>query len=288
MTQTVQQPAAVSVEELRQAWTALRDGRFRTPRTGIPTPAWPAHPEPASAWVPGLVEQVVTVIGCGGSTGATTTALAVATVAGRLPQGRGVRVVECATATATGLAAASTAELGPAGEGWVRGTRDGLVLDRVADTLSTPGQVPHPPPLTDPPAGLSVVDVGWELGQVLTGSGWLHDLAGAGGPVLLTATATVPGLRRLEAALGLLAGMPVCGAVLGPPLRRWPGPVAHTAGPAVRALRTAGRLVAVPADRALARDGVTGATLPGPVLSAARLITSCLFPADLLEGPSPC
>ena len=99
------------------------------------------------------------MVGAAGGTGASTLALALATAAGG-------RVVECASVTASGLAGAPTAELGRHDSGWLQGTRDTVLIERPAHVLTTAANVPVPTnPPTLPP--LTVVDVAWELGQVL-------------------------------------------------------------------------------------------------------------------------
>ena len=108
MTQTSHaRRVAVSVDELKAAWIAVQAGRFRT-GTGATTDLHqPASPPVDNRWEPGQGEQVLPVIGCAGSCGATTISLALAGAAA-MP----ARVVECSSVTASGLAAASTAELG--------------------------------------------------------------------------------------------------------------------------------------------------------------------------------
>ena len=98
-------------------------------------------------------------------------------------------------------------------------------IERVADTLHGPHEVPTPTP--GQRCDLLVVDVAWELGAVLAGHGWLTDLLETTpAPVVVTASATVPGLRRLETALDLLR----------------PSPPGRGAGRAVRAVApTAGQ-----------------------------------------------
>ena len=112
---TAQTTRPVAVEELLRAWHAVQDGAFRHPaRPQDVAPATPiatvAMPKPAERWTPTSGELVVPVVGAAGSCGATTVALALATVV----EGR-ARVVECASASLSGLAAASTAELGADG-----------------------------------------------------------------------------------------------------------------------------------------------------------------------------
>ena len=134
---------------------------------------------------------------------------------------------------------------------------------------SAPWHTPTPsaPPPAEAPL-LTIVDVGHQLEQILAGSGWLSGLLTGGPMVVLVARATVPGLRRLESSLHLLAGVPVA-AVVGPPLRRWPRPVRSSVGRLTGSLIESGRLVQVPEDRQLAALGITPRPLPGPLLGAA-------------------
>jgi len=85
--------------------------------------------------------------------------------------------------------------------------------------------------------------------------------------VVVVARATVPGLRRLDTALGLLGDDRVVAAVVGTG-RRWPRLVEQSASSAVRRLRAADRLVCVPADSSLALTGLTPDPLPAVVRAA--------------------
>ncbi|MEP7369849.1 MAG: hypothetical protein ABI662_09355 [Dermatophilaceae bacterium] len=142
----------VGVDELLAAHRSLMAGDFRRhlPR---------AHRKPQ--WAP--AGPVLPVVGAAGASGASTLALALATAAGG-------RVVECANLTAFGLAAAPTAELGWHRGGWLQGTRGTVLLERPALVLTSPADVPFPTSPSSPGAPtVTVLDVGWELGQVLAG-----------------------------------------------------------------------------------------------------------------------
>lgn len=263
-------PSAVSVEELRRAWRAVQDGQFRgRGGPGIQDPfAAPAGPV---AWSP--TEPVLPVLGCAGSVGATVLSLAVATVAGT------ARVVECCPASASGLAAASTAELGPTGTGWARGRRDGVLLDRLTDDVTVVQQVPVPDP---PGAGvdLTVLDVGWDLPQALVAASWLADRLRQARVVVAVAPRSVPGLRRLECVLAALTPVRVIAAVVGPHRSRWARPVTPDLGPLGRAVAERGDLVDVRRDPALAVRGPDSAPLPPALLAAAARVLT-------LAGPTP-
>jgi len=265
--------AAVSVDELKRAWSAVQAGRFRTRAGAIREPRQPAPPPAGNRWEPGLGERVLPVIGCIGSCGASTIALALADSAA-FP----ARVVECNSVTASGLVAASTAELGLHESGWTRGTRDGVLLERASNVLVSVEEVPTPS-IPDRIIGLTVLDVGWEIGQVLTTPAWLGEQVLSADLVILVTAATVPGLRRLEGALELLAGTSTCAAVIGPKRKKWPRPVGYSAGPLTRALEAAGRLVDVPQDRALAIAGLDATPLPTPLLDVAAALLELLLTA---------
>src|SRR3954466_7651831 len=153
----------VAALELREAWRAIRDGRFRTPDPEI-------GPQSLSApqrWGPGSGEQVVPVVKAGGGCGSSTLAAAIASAAAA-----GARVVECGSTTTAGLAAASTAELGRHPSGWARGTRGPVLLEWAADRSAGAERIPVP--LTpDRPIRLTMLDVSFELGQLLASTAWI-------------------------------------------------------------------------------------------------------------------
>lgn len=258
----------VTVDELQRAWRDVQAGHYRATagrRTGAAS-----RSRAAATWVPGADERVVTVAGAGGSVGATTLALALATV-----QDGTSRVVECSPAHASGLAAAAYAELGPDGSGWVRGTRDHVTLERRGVDHGPAAGPPHPREATVPL--LTVVDIG---STVDAPDGWPVTLPRQPeGRLVLAARASVPGLRRLELELDAAADVPdVVVGVLGPARRRWPRELTASLGPRTRHLDHLDRLVVVPLDRDLAARGLTPDPLPDALLTAAVLIL------DRLEG----
>ena len=283
MTQTVGvRRAAVSVNELKAAWNAVQAGWFRTGTNVTRDLREPASRPADKAWEPGPGERVLPVIGCAGSCGASTISLALAGAAA-LP----ARVVECSSVTASGLAAASTAELGLHESGWTRGTRDGVLLERASNVLVSIQEVPTPS-VPDRDIGLTVLDIGWEIGQVLTTPAWLGEQVRSADLVVLVTTATVPGLRRLESALDLLAGTSTCAAVIGPKPKKWPRPVGYSAGPRTRAHAAAGRLIDVPENRALAIAGLDATPLPASLLAAAATLLRLLPAAGTpMKGETP-
>ncbi len=240
----------VGVDELKRAYRAVQAGSFRRGHhPNIRSPRWsPTGP-------------VLAVVGACAGSGASTLTLALGTAAGS------ARVLECASPTAAGLTAAATAELGRDPGGWVRGTRDAVLLERPADSLGGPHEVPHPRPGGDD--ALVVVDVAWELGTVLAGHGWLTDLLDGPGPVVVTAPATVPGLRRLDTALGMLNHAHPVVALMGPRRRALPRPVTSALAALSRTHDLTGRVIHVPADTRLRTRGVDSNPLPPALLRAA-------------------
>ena len=267
---------AVSVDELKRAWYAVQSGEFR--RTPHPARRSAVRLDGAAAgtrsWSPETGERVVPVIGAAGGSGASTVALALATAA-TTP----ARVVECCPPSASGLAAASTAELGatPAagdGAGWRQGRRDEVLIERTSETHTGVDDVPSPTP-AEHADQLTILDAG-DATHLAGATGWLRAAVRAAPFLVAVTTATVPGFRRLESALELLDLDPtrVGVAVVGPARRKWPRGVEHSAGPAVRRLLDQARVVEIPHDRTLAINGVDSRALPPAVTTAAaRLLT---------------
>lgn len=311
----------VAVFELKRAWTALQAGAFHRPRACEDAPGLPAQvvgqPEPAKhdeageapewylpyasppqsaqrqqdRWTPAAGERVLPVIGAAGSVGCSTVALALITALAESlteAQGSGARcgrIVECCSASTSGLVAASSAELGCDGSGWVSGTRGPVLLDRVGAVLVSPGQVPLPAPRRgegQPRVGtlsginadetVTLIDTGWEVGQLMADAGWLGGLVRRATVVLVVARPTIPGFRRLEAALELLeAGREVSTliALVGGRRQRWVKGVERSAGPRTRAALREDRIHEIPEDRDLAVAGLSSEALPRGLIAAA-------------------
>lgn len=321
---------AVSVAELQRAWVALQSGRFRdaTP-AGPTTPVLKHDTEHARhhaiqhgievggagdeacggdhGWIPHPGEVVVPVVGCAGSMGTSTVALSLATAAaapaagaagaggGSSPQ---VRVVECGSATTSGLAAASTAELGVHPSGWRRARRGSVLVQRFSYPLMSAARLPVPIDLGPIDAARSdeecalvtVLDVGVDLEQLLGTRCWLREVVIGSPSVVAVTWATVRGLRRLEGTLELLdrarsetggASRQPHAAVVGPALKRWPKGVMHSAGPHSRRLIEDGGVVSVPEDRGLAVRGLDSVALPPSVLGAGRQLARRTTPTTL-------
>lgn len=257
----------VAVSELQAAWRAVQAGQFRTGAYSIDA-GTVATAGPCS-WSP--PDPVFPVVGAHRGAGATLVALAIATA-----HGEPAHLVECAPTVGSGLVAAATAELGLIGP-WSRGTRGHVVLDRL---ITAPEVLPTP----ERPPGettLTVLDVARDLARVVEGQDWAAEQVRSADVVALTAAATVPGMRQLEAAILWLGPNRVRVAVIGPPVRRWPRPVARAAGSLTRALLDQGEVVAVPRVKALAVGGITAAALPMGVITAAGLLLDQIPPTSL-------
>jgi hypothetical protein len=264
MREAVATRPAVSVAELQRAWHAVKSGQFRRAVQGDSLTAQ-SQARTVPSWTPGPTERVLPVVRCASAYGATTFALALATAANTA-----ARVVECSSATTSGLAAASTAELGAHPSGWVQGSRGDVLLQRTGVTLASLHDVASP--MRAEKSRLTVLDVGWELGQALNTPSWVAAQLSQAAAVIVVTCATVPGLRHLEGALALLDGTPTVVAVVGPPRKRWPKPVQHCTGALTRAADHAGRLVVIPWDPRLSVTGLDSTPLPEALLDAAAAV----------------
>jgi hypothetical protein len=253
----------VSVPELQRAWRAVQAGKFRQE-----SPAAAARADAVQSsgtWAPGNAGQVLPVVGCGSAPGASTIALALASAAGG-----SARILEC-RGTTSGLAAASTAELGPHPSGWRRGMRGDVLLERASGLLTRVDEVP-PPSVPDRPLALTVLDLGWDLRHVLDVPSWIGEQVRTAGVVVVVTRATIPGLLHLETTLSLLGQIRAVAAMLGSPCRRWSKAVRQSSGPMTRALDDSGRLIAIPHDSRLAAVGLDSRPLPRQLLEAAHAL----------------
>lgn len=261
MTSTTLAPI-VSVEELRRAYRAAVAGQFRGHRH-LSGPSAPS----TVVWTPTPDEQVVLVVNATGGAGSSTVALALASCAS------GARVVECCTVASSGLAGASTAEMGVTADGWVQGTRDGGVLiERRSDRVPSLEAMPAPTPTT---STVTVLDVPVDVDVLVASPGWLGQLARTLPSVVVVSRPTLPGLRRLEAAAGLLGPDRVLAVLTGAP-KRWPRQLEQHLGVHGRRLRAAGRLIEVPHDPRLAVEGITTDPLPASLLAAVAPLLASL------------
>jgi hypothetical protein len=254
----------VSMLELQRAWRAVQAGKFRQE-----SPAAAARADAVQSsrtWAPGNAEQVLPVVGCGGAPGASTTALALASAAGG-----SARILECRSGTTTGLAAASTAELGPHPSGWRRGMRGDVLLERASGLLTRVDEVPLPS-VPDRPLALTVLDLGWDLLHVLDVPSWIGEQVRTAGVVVVVTRATIPGLLHLETTLSLLGQIRAIAAMLGSPCRRWSKAVRQSAGLMTKALQDSGRVIVIPHDSRLGAVGLDSRPLPRQLLEAAHAI----------------
>jgi len=96
MTAVMNAGRVVSVPELQRAWRALQAGQFRhEPRDDTASKAHPATG--TRTWAPRDGEHVLPVVGCAGASGASTTALALASAAECL-----ARILERCSGTSSG------------------------------------------------------------------------------------------------------------------------------------------------------------------------------------------
>lgn len=286
MSAVTTQRRPVSIDELKRAWAAVQDGQFRHGAASIKPPAAATvtarGPAAAGEWITAAGGSVLPVVGCSGSVGATTIALAIA-----VASPRPTRVVECCSVTASGLAAASNAELGLHPSGWRRGKRDQVLLERSSEVLLSVSEVPAPT-AAERDDQLTVLDTGWELGQIFAIPGWLGETVRGCRDVVLVTSATVPGFRRLEGALELLqsSGARPAVAVIGPHRKKWPKAVEHSAGAQTRRVLVEDRIVEVPHDRALAVSGLDSTPLPALVTEAATRLLELTRTADPGHEPA--
>lgn len=272
-TQTSTRP--VAVDELKRAWQAVNAGEFRSGPAAGKGPRGRGTTA-ADNWSPAAGEHAIAILGCAGSVGASTIALA-AGLAAAVP----VRVIECCSVTASGLAAASTAELGVHTTDWRQGKRDHVLLERASEVVAGVDEVPLPTE-AEHETQLTILDVGWETGQLLATDCWLADAVRTADQIVLVTTATVPGMRRASVAMDLLANHwqpeQITLAVRGPRRKKWPRGLEHAGGPAVRRALVADRCVEIPEDRELAVNGLDSRPVPAALISVARQL---LEPAHL-------
>ena len=263
MTAVTDARRVVSVPELQRAWRAVQAGKFRqeSPAVAAEADAVPNSP----MWAPENAEQVLPVVACTAASGASTIALGVASAAGR-----SARILEC-RGTTSGLAAASTAELGPHRSGWRRGIRGDVLLERAGGLLTRVDEVPLPS-VPDRPLALTVLDVGWDVRHVLHVPSWIGEQVKTAGVAAVVTRATIPGLLHLETTLSLLGEIRAVVAMLGSPCRRWSKAIWQSRGPMTKALDDSGRLVVIPHDSRLAAVGLDSRPLPRQLLEAAHAI----------------
>ena len=241
----------VAIDELRAAYRAVQSGAFRTGTV----PAGQEKKAVPSAWEPS--GRLLLVAGCMGSAGASTIALALATVAGD------ARVVECCTVASSGLCGAASAELGTV-DGWVWGRRGQVVIERRGDRIASVAELPLPAASTKP---VTVLDSSFDIDVLAADAGWLGEVFRTAPQVVLVTRGTLPGLRRLDAAVELAGADRVVAVVVGLG-KRWPKALEQALTPTLSQLRVNDQLVRVPPVSALALDGLTPEPLPAAITAA--------------------
>lgn len=272
-------PRRLTVEEMQAALVAAWRGDFTGatlagPVTAVPQRSTESTVSGGHAGASVGVDttratgRVVVVVAAHSGAGASTVAVALADALASA--GERVRLVEAADPRRSGLVEASDVELGDAG-GWRCGRRvagAGQVrVDRLVAPASAVGAVPAPRPAV---GSRLVVDAGWPAWDVLDTPGWIAAALASAVPVVVCRP-TVPGLRQAECLLAeLSAADRAVVACVGS--ARWSRLAPVGSGPRLAAVRTAGRLVAVPVHPALAVSGVTCDRLPRPVAMAGQVL----------------
>lgn len=269
---------AVGVDELERAWRAVRAGQFQAKRRAV------------DGWVssgdgPALIPApAVLVAGAHGWSGTSTTALLIADAAARW--GTAVRLVDAAPPARSGFAAAAATEHGVDETGrWRQGNRGPVSVQRL--THGVEGSAVVPVPRAGQDGTVTVVDTGWPIIDLLerlaadpAGRSWLSALVRSA-PLVLTARASIPGFRHVEAAVEALSavrgpGGRVVLALLGP--RTLPRTLTAAAGPAVKAAQRDQLIVTVPERPALTRAGLTPAPLPRQLQPAGDQLLALTVP----------
>ena len=223
-------------------------------------PAFPDGGRPGNE-TPQAGRRVIVVAGAHSGAGASTVALLLADTS--LTSGVPTRLEEWADPARSGLACATDAELGESG-GWRHGRRGALLIDRLAEPMTTTAPLPDPVDARTDPGERVVLDANWQGADLVNGVDRARrrftDVS-----VVAVCRATVPGIRQLEHVLGSLNEVPAI-AVIGP--ARWPGVLHASCGPLLRTARAAGQVVAVPVDASIQLRGLTAAPLPKKLLAA--------------------
>jgi hypothetical protein len=267
----------ISVEELQAAMTAARDGAFAAGSGAASTRR--LVPADVCDWRPS--GPVVAVLAAHAGAGASTVAVALADALAST--GAATRLLDLADPARSCLAAATNAELGVDDSGWHRGRRSRVIIDRLAHTVATAHDIPGPRVSQDEREWL-VLDLGCPIGELHAASGWLARCLD-NAAVLLVCRPTVPGMRRAEHALDLLADQSLRAvAIAAVGAAKWPSAALATCGPRLRAARADGRLISVPFDRHIAVEGVTPDPLSKPLAAAGRRLATLLRQPQLTDA----
>lgn len=287
-----------STRELRAAAAALAAGTFST------APTRPATPETAedqdrratleaTATTEGERDRAPRGTGYTPSPGATSTVSTVSTGAGPLVRVRAAnagagastialaladaadaagirtRVLDAAAPAWSGLLGATGTELGAA-EGWRRGRRAGVLIDRVEEPVRVPGEVPSPRSVDG--VDLTVLDAGWSMRELAaSGAGSWVATTPARAEVLVTRPHGLA-LSQIEAALAALedqlARDGVLVVVVG--AARWSDREFAPAGRLLRAARQQDAVLFAPLLPAKALPGLGPDPLPKQLTSPSQ------------------
>lgn len=273
--------APLTVEAMRAAIIAIRAGLFdhlghadADAPEALVGAAMSLRPGGCVPWRDADGAVVLVLAGHAGA-GASMVALALAEA---LTAHRPVQLVEYAEPLRSGLAAASSIELGLDETGWRRGRRGQLDIARLARPAPV-GKLP-PPPADGKADRLLVVDPGWPLTAALQHADRCERFD-PGQRVVVVTRLTVPAVRQTEHLLSALGPQACAGAsvaAVGP--NRWPRAVDASHGPNLSTLWSDGRVVRIPMDARLEASGLTADPLPKVVATAGRELATLLVPPD--------
>ena len=262
--------ASVTLAELVQAISVQRQA-YVTDQPTVPSQQCEPSARQASS---------VLVVGAHPGAGASSVAVAIADALAGRTSGQAVHLVDGAPQDTSGLICAAGHELGVTSSGWRAGRRGAVEVHRPDETLLQPNELPDLPTFG---AESVVVDAGWPLRELLTRSSCVASMLRTATSVLVW-RATVPGVRRAEAALRDLSArhgaVPVLVAVGA---RRLPGEVRASFGPLLGTAYEAGRVVLFPAVRRLEVSGVEAHPLPDAVAVAATSLLDLIVPATATD-----
>ena len=260
-----------STRELRAAAAALTAGRFSsktfraetTPAFAVPV----VHPVGHTATASTGSAPLVRVRAANAGAGASTIALALADVAD--VAGIRTRVLDAAAPAWSGLLGATVTELGAA-EGWRRGRRgDGVLLDRVEESVLVPSEVPSPRGVDG--VDLTVLDAGWSMRELTAATYAWVAMTPAQVEVLVTRPHGLA-LSQTEAALAhledRLAADRVVVVVVG--ASRWSDREFATAGRLLRTAHQQGAVLFAPLLPVKALPGLGPDPLPKQLTSPSQ------------------
>ena len=209
----------------------------------------------------------ICVVAAHSGAGSTTVAVSLADAAGTA--GRDVTLIDPAEPARSGLTGAADTELGIDRDGvWRRGRRGRVTIVRRATDRSLSGW-----PGNIDPAAMVILDLG------LPPTSTMSRLTACPNTLIVVCSPTIPGMRAAETLLAALHNRRVIVVAVG--AGKWPRELSASLGPRIGAVVTSGRIVRVPRDRRLQRDGVTSAGLPKSLSTVGRRL---LRDIDALAG----